>query len=625
MQKEMSTFMNPDKIQDRVRALRDVMERRHIDAYYVGTADPHNSEYVAPHFQARAWLTGFSGSAGTAVVTRDRALLWTDGRYHIQAEKQLAGTPFELMKQGMPGVPTVGAWMAEMLPAGACVALDGRLIPDAAATRMERQLGAKGIRVAFDLDAVDMIWDDRPDLPKGEIFIHDLRYAGRTASDKIADVRRNMVADGADYALYVGLDDIAWLMNFRGSDIPFNPVVLAFALITRDEAVLFIDEDKVGGVARTYFSEQGITIAPYDALAARLAALSPGVLVADRNRVSRAMIAALPETVTVLAKQDYPSLMKAVLNKVELRSMYRAGVRDSVAVTRFMHFMKCHAVDRGMNEYDVTHVLHDLRATSDMFFTESFSTISAYGPNAAMMHYQATREQHADLKAEGLYLVDCGAQTLDGTTDITRTFALGPITDRARRDYTLTLKSHIALASLIFLRGANGTTLDAVARTVMWRERMDYKCGTGHGFGFVAGVHEGPQRLTHHPSFGAYGFREHNVITIEPGVYREGEHGIRLENDYVVVGVDDALSVNHDTNEVILDEHPPVPDVMGDIYVKFFPLTFVPFDRDAIDVAMLTDDEIAWLNDYNRAIRREVCPYLTGDVLAFTMAMTEPF
>ncbi len=609
-------------IHDKVKRLRNLMKENHVDACLVGTADPHNSEYLAPYYQARAWLTGFTGSAGTAVVTADRALLWADGRYYLQSEKQLEASPFELMKQGSPGVPSPWEWLAQSLGRGKRVAVDGRLLPEAKAREQEEELDRRGIALITGLDLIGMIWEDRPQPPSGPIFHHDIRYTGRHASDKIAGVRARMKEDGADYALYVGLDDIAWLMNFRGSDVPHNVVALAFALITREEAFLFIDPAKVGPKEGEVFQSQGITVLPYDEITAKLQSLHRGHLVTDTRRTGRALIAALPEHVTVQAGRDYPFLMKARLNPVELDCQLAAGLRDSVAVTRYLYFVKSRAAAEGLNEIEVTEKLASLRRESDSFIIESFPTISAYGANAVMMHYQASPEAKSRLQEEGFYLVDCGAQSLDGTTDITRTISLSPPTDQEKRDYTMTLKSHVALASQPFLKGSSGVALDAIARAVMWRYGLDYKCGTGHGFGYVLGVHEGPHRMTNNPKFGDYGFHEDMVITIEPGVYREGKHGIRLENDYLVLPDNQWIEIRE--GRALLREKEQVLNEAGDTFLHFQSMTYVPFDREAIDVSLLTAGEAGWLNSYNQAVREAVLPWLADDEAAFVLDQTRP-
>ncbi|MCK9176731.1 MAG: M24 family metallopeptidase, partial [Clostridiales bacterium] len=378
---------------------------------------------------------------------------------------------------------------------------------------------------------------------------------------------------------------------------------------------------KVNDTEEERFLKEGVAVKPYMSIEASLSALSSGVLVADKNRVSRSLIHALPPDVILLNKRDYPYLMKAVLNDVELASQFKAGIRDSVAVSRYLYYVKHVAVKEGLNEIEVAEKLRELRQESDQFIIESFPTISAYGKNAAMMHYQATPEQYSQLQPRGLYLVDCGAQSYDGTTDITRTVSLGALTEEERRDYTETLKSHIQLASLPFLDGTSGVALDAVARSSMWRYGLDYKCGTGHGFGFVSGVHEGPQRLTHVPRFGDYGFREHIVITIEPGVYREGKHGIRLENDYIVLKINCEAVI--DKGEIHFEENEYPLNEAGDQFLRFQTMTFVPFDRDAIDKNRLSPDELAWLNDYHEAVRALILPFLEGDEYDFVYRETE--
>lgn len=610
-------------VNEKLDALRALMAKEGVDAAYVGTADPHDSEYVAPYYQARAWLTGFTGSAGTAVVTRDRALLWADGRYHIQAQAQLLGTSIELMKQGTPDVPAPENWLADHLPSGSSLWADGRLLPEALARKMEEVLGPKGIRLETGLDLLDPLWEDRPASPSGKIFAHDIQYTGRSSSDKVREIRAKMEGEGADYALYVGLDDIGWLYNFRGSDVPNSAVTLAFALISREEASLFIDPAKVDEAMRAFFDKDKISLYPYDRIQDHLGRLAPGRMVANLKRLSRALVQALPSGVTLIDRVDYPHEMKAVLNDVELMNLFRAGLRDSLAVTRYLYYVKHVAAPRGLDEWEVKDRLRAIRAESDLFIIESFPTISAYGANAAMMHYQATKEAKSRLETRGFYLVDCGAQSYDGTTDITRTISLGPLTDQEKTDYTMTLKSHIQLASLPFLDGTSGVALDAVARSVMWRYGLDYKCGTGHAFGYLSGVHEGPQRLSYSPQHGSHGFRQNMVITIEPGVYREGRHGIRLENDYVALKANRRVAVKGQCVE-FCDLEEEVNEA-GDLFLRFQTLTFVPFDRAAILASLLTEEEIAWLNDYHLAVQRALSPFLKGEELDFLMDETRPF
>ena len=595
-------------VNEKISALRDLMQEHGLYAYYIGTADPHNSEYIADHFRSRAFMSGFEGSAGTLVVTMDQALLWVDGRYHIQAGKDLAGSEIILMKAGAPGVPKTQDWLVDKLPQASKLAIAGSLHSDNEIGRMALKLSHKDITLITDLDLVDQLWEDRPPLPQGRVRSHPLKYAGRSSSDKIAEVRELMKQDLADAAFYVGLDDIMWLTNLRGEDVPGNPVALSYALIEKEKATLFINPDSLdSGVAET-LADQGVTVAPYDSVRHALHGLQAERIVLDRDRVSRSLVEALPGESKIIVKRDYLQLMKAKLNDLQQKSQLEAGMRDSAYVTSYLYFVKHKAVELGHNEYSVTAELERLRQQDPLYIEASFSSISAYGPNAAMMHYQATEENHAKLEAHGLYLVDCGAQMWDGTTDITRTIAMGELTRAEKEAYTLTLRSHIALASLPFLKDTSGVALDAVARSVVWRENSDYKCGTGHGVGFIAGVHEGPQRLTANYNAGGQTFEPGMVITIEPGVYVEGELGVRLENDYIVVPSD------FETN------------AQGDIFYRFKTFIFVPFDRDAILVEKMSAAELNWLNDYHAQVREVLLPRLEDEaVKEYVLRETEAF
>lgn len=595
-------------VNEKISALRRLMQEHGLYAYYIGTADPHNSEYIADHFRSRAFMSGFGGSAGTLVVTMDQALLWADGRYHIQAAGDLEGSEIILMKDGAPGVPKTPDWLADNLPQASKLAIGGSLHSDNEIGRLALKLSRKEISLITDLDLVDQIWEDRPPLPQGRVRSHPLKYAGETTAEKIAGVRALMKQDLADAAFYVGLDDIMWLANLRGEDVPGNPVALSYALIEKDKATLFINMDNLDdGLAET-LADQGLTLAPYDSVRDALRGLLAERIVLDRDRVSRSLVEALPRGSKIIVKSDYLQGMKAKLNDIQQQAQLEAGIRDSAYVTAYLYFVKHKAVELGHNEYSVTAELERLRRRDPLYMEASFSTISAYGPNAAMMHYQATEESNADLEAHGLYLVDCGAQMWDGTTDITRTIALGELTEAEKEAYTLTLRSHIALASLPFLKGSSGVALDAVARSVVWRENFDYKCGTGHGVGFVAGVHEGPQRLSANINVGSQTFEPGMVITIEPGIYLEGELGVRLENDYIVVP--SAFETN----------------TQGDIFYSFKTFIFVPFDRDAILVEKMSAAELTWLNDYHAQVREVLLPRLEDEaVREYVLKETEAF
>lgn len=584
-------------VNEKISALRKLMQANDLYAYYIGTSDPHNSEYIADHFRTRAYMSGFEGSAGTLVVTMKEALLWADGRYHIQAAKDLEGSEIILMKQGAPGVPKVLDWLINNMPQSSKLAIAGELHSDSEIGRMALLLSRKDISLITKLDLIDEIWEDRPALPQGKVRLHPLKYAGQSTADKLSEIRSLMSRDQADAAFYVGLDDIMWLMNIRGEDVPGNPVTLSFALIEKEKATLFINLDNLEDGLAAALAEEGVTLAPYETVYSALSDLKAERIVLDRTRVSRSLVDSLPKQSKIITKSDYPHLLKAKLNEQQQEAQLEAGIRDSVYVTSYLYFVKHKAVELGHNEYSVTAELERLRRQDPLYVGESFASISAYGANAAMMHYQASAEDYAQLEARGLYLIDCGAQMWDGTTDITRTIALGELTQAEKEAYTLTLRSHIALASLPFLKGTSGVALDAVARSVVWRENFDYKCGTGHGVGFVGGVHEGPQRLTGSVEHGGQIFEPGMVITIEPGVYLEGELGVRLENDYIVVPAE--MEVN----------------TQADIFYSFKPFTFVPFDRDAILVDKMSTAELMWLNDYHTQVRETLLPRIDDELV----------
>lgn len=584
-------------VNEKISALRKLMQANDLYAYYIGTSDPHNSEYIADHFRTRAYMSGFEGSAGTLVVTMKEALLWADGRYHIQAAKDLEGSEIILMKQGAPGVPKVLDWLINNMPQSSKLAIAGELHSDSEIGRMALQLSRKDISLITKLDLIDEIWEDRPALPQGKVRLHPLKYAGQSTADKLSEIRGLMSRDQADAAFFVGLDDIMWLMNIRGEDVPGNPVTLSFALIEKEKATLFINLDNLEDGLAAALAEEGVTLAPYETVYSALSDLKAERIVLDRTRVSRSLVDSLPKQSKIITKSDYPHLLKAKLNEQQQEAQLEAGIRDSVYVTSYLYFVKHKAVELGHNEYSVTAELERLRRQDPLYVGESFASISAYGANAAMMHYQASAEDYAQLEARGLYLIDCGAQMWDGTTDITRTIALGELTQAEKEAYTLTLRSHIALASLPFLKGTSGVALDAVARSVVWRENFDYKCGTGHGVGFVGGVHEGPQRLTGSVEHGGQIFEPGMVITIEPGVYLEGELGVRLENDYIVVPAEMELNTQ------------------ADIFYSFKPFTFVPFDRDAILVDKMSTAELMWLNDYHTQVRETLLPRIDDELV----------
>lgn len=586
---------------EKLAKLRQKMAQNKLTAYYINTADPHQSEYVADHFKNRAWLTGFTGSAGYALVTADAALLWVDGRYYIQAAKQIAGSEFEMMKMGNSDYPTLNQYLAQTLRAGDSLGVNGEMVSQKAFEDFQALLNPLGVDLKSDLQLVEDIWSDRPPMPQSKVFVHEPQYTGLTAAEKVDLVREKMAEDGVESALYAGLNDICWLFNIRADDIKNTPVVISYALISRDGATLYVDQSKLDQNVQKHLAENGITVRDYAQVFSDLEQLESKSLVVDKNMVNHKLFAQVPEGVKILDKTDYPYAIKSCLNPVELENQRRAYVRDAVALTKFIYYVKKNVGKVQLDELKVEEVLHNLRAEQENFLDDSFSTIAAYGPNAAMMHYSASPESFSQIQPSGFLLVDSGGHYLDGTTDITRTISCGPLTDEEIRDYSLTLKSHINLARAVFLSGVTGYYLDVLARQPLWQHHMDYKCGTGHGVGYLLSVHEGPQRfnMTYKP----VPLHPGMVITNEPGVYKEGSHGIRLENDYVVAE----------------DQK-----VGADQYLKLDCLSFVPFDRAAIDTAYLEGYEVDWFNAYQKKVYDLLSPYLTESERAWLESETQP-
>ncbi len=597
----------------RLAELRRKMLEHSIDAYYVNTADFHQSEYIAEAFRTRAWLTGFSGSAGYALVTADKALLWTDGRYFIQAEKELQGTGFELMKMNTPGYPTIEQWIKENLPSGSLLGMNGEVMSQAHYERWLTELDAEQnphhehepkLTLVTDLHLVEDIWLDRPALPGTDTFVHDLAFTGATIEQKLEQVREMLKTEVADAVLYQRLDDICWLYNFRGHDIPNNPVSLCFTLVTQNKALLFIEQAKLSSAVKEHLAQAQIELRPYfalaDVLANELGSLGVKKLITNKQIISCELYHQIPAVVQIINRQDYVQLQKAILNETEQKCLKEAYIADAVALTKFIYWVKQNVAQGELNELNTADYLHELRFLDPYFIEDSFSTISAYGANAAMMHYSASSENYSKLEPKGFYLIDSGGQYYKGTTDITRTISLGKLSKQEKEDYTYTLKSHIALAKAVFLAGTDGYYLDAIARQPLWQQLLDYKCGTGHAVGYVLGVHEGPHRISRAKNF--VPLEPGMLVTNEPGVYRENEYGIRLENDLIVV----LAGVNAD-----------------DVFYKFENISFVPFDKDAILPDLLTADELSWLNAYQAKTYELLKDYLSEDEAKWLLQETE--
>lgn len=595
--------MNSSLIPMRIASLRKRMSEENIDAYYVNTADAHQSEYIADYYQTRAWLSGFTGSAGYIVVTRDQANLWADGRYYIEAERAIEGTGIELMRMGMKGVPNLYEHLKSVLPQGGTLGFDGRMLSQKSLNDLEKQLSDKSPNFRSDIDLVGDLWEDRPSLPEAKIYIHDIQFTGQTAKEKIDAIREKMSQDGCDASLMISLDNIAWTTNLRGGDVAHTPVFLSYLLITPDAAKLFVDTQKLSDDVKHHLKENEIEFEAYSGIDRTLMEFKVAKIQVDTGRISSYHFSLLPESIEVHDTASYAYEMKAQLNETEMACTRQAMLRDSAVVTQYLHWVKQEAGKEASDEFTAQNKLTEMRQPLENFIEESFNSISAYGPNAAMMHYSASADKTSEIKPEGLYLIDCGSQFYDGTTDITRTIAVGPITDEMRHDFTHTLRSHINLARAIFLENRNGDDLDILARAPLWEVKTDYKSGTGHGIGYVLGVHEGPQ------GFGRGARRvtlkEGMVVTIEPGVYKADKFGIRLENDYVVVPAGE-------------------DELQGDSYLKFDCLTFVPFDRDAIDPALLSKSELTWINEYHANCYNKLQTFLPEEDLTWLQEACAP-
>ena len=585
-----------NEITERIARLRRLMETYHMDAYLVPTADFHESEYVGEHFACRKYITGFTGSAGTAVIMQDMAGLWTDGRYFIQAAQQLEGTPVTLFKMGEPDVPTIHKFLEENLKEGMCLGFDGRTVSAEEAETLERILQKKQVHFSVNEDLIGNIWDDRPALSCEPVMELSEKWAGRSRADKIREIRSKLKEKGADLFILTSLDDIAWLLNIRGNDIDYVPVVLSYLVLNETECIWFLQEEVVDDKIRAYLEENHITTKPYDAIYDYVPEIpADAVVLMNRGTVNYRIVNSLDKAIKVVDKPNPTELMKAVKNKTEVDNTRAAHVKDGVAFTKFMYWLKTNIGKIPMTEISASDYLEARRREQDNFIELSFNTICAYGANAAMMHYAATPESDAELKPEGFLLVDSGGHYFEGTTDITRTMALGPITDEMRLHFTTVCRSNMNLAHAKFLYGCTGLNLDILSRGPLWEMGIDYKCGTGHGVGYVLNVHEGPNgfRWRVVPERHDNGVLEEGMITTdEPGVYLEGKYGIRTENELVC--------------------HKAEKNEYGQ-FMEFENITYAPIDLDAIAPDLLSAREKKMLNDYHKMVYDTISPYMTAE------------
>ena len=578
-----------NNINQRLASLREVMKREHLAAFIFPSTDAHQSEYVADHWLGRAWISGFNGSAGTAVVTMTSAALWTDSRYFLAAEEQLHGTEFQLMKLRIPGTPSIAEWLGKELAdvASPEVGLDGWVNSYAATSSKISDLRkAGGITVRTNLDPLAEIWKDRPSIPENPVEIQPLEYAGEDATSKIQRIRKALRTYHADGILVSALDDIAWTLNLRGTDVHCNPVFVSYLLIASDKVSLFVDEAKVSAEVRAYLEAHGVSLYNYNKVEDGLKEYSEYNILLDANETSYYLWKTV-KCQEIVAKTSPIPAMKAVKCEAEIAGYRRAMLRDGVAMVKFLKWLVPAVEAGGQTEMSIDRKLTSLRAEQEQFRDISFDTIAGYQAHGAIVHYEASAETDAPLKPEGLLLLDSGAQYQDGTTDVTRTIALGPVTEEMKHIYTLVLKGHIQLELAKFPDGASGTQLDALARENMWREGLNFLHGTGHGVGSYLNVHEGPHqvRMEYMPA----PLRAGMTVTDEPGLYLAGKFGVRIENTLLI------------------------KDYMESDFGKFLQmesLTLCPIDTAPIDVDMLLPEELNWLNSYHAEVYAKLAPYL---------------
>lgn len=583
-------------IKQRIENIRDLMKEKNIYAYIVPSSDYHQSEYVGDYFKSREFMSGFTGSAGTLIISMDEAGLWTDGRYFIQAENELKDSGIKLFKMGEEGVPTIEEYLLEKLPKNSTLGFDGRVMSVKEGQSLANKLAFKGINIEYKYDLVNDIWEDRCSLPTEKAFLLGTEYSGESFSDKLSRIRAVMKEKKATTHILASLDDIAWLFNIRGRDVKSNPVVLSYAVISIDSVYLFIDKNKIGEDIRAELSKENVQIKGYEEVYEFIKNIDENeVVLIDTSKVNYAIYNNIPSNVQKIEERNPSILFKSIKNEIELKNIRNSHIKDGVAFTKFMYLLKNNIGKIEITEISATQKLEEFRREQDKFIEPSFSTIAAYKDHAAMMHYSATEESNYKLEPRDLFLVDSGGQYFDGTTDITRTIALGPIPENVRKDFTNVVRGMIRLSKAKFLYGCRGYNLDILARGPLWEEGVDYKCGTGHGIGFVLNVHEGPN-----------GFRwkvrediddscileEGMVTTNEPGVYVENSHGIRIENEIVVRKAE--------KNEY------------GQ-FMDFEVITFAPIDLDAIDESLILKDEKVYLNNYHKQVYDKISPYLNEE------------
>lgn len=585
----------------RINDLREAMKSQDVAATIIPRTDAHLSEYISDHWHVVRYLSGFTGSAATMVVTLDKALLWTDSRYFLQAAQQLEGSGIELMKEGLPDTPDIPTWLCDHLQAGATVGIDGMTFSIAACEELAKTLAAHGIDIKVDFSPIDNLWADRPALPSDKIFVHDIKYAGEDAKSKISRVLANAATAGASSVFLSALDEIAWTLNIRSNDVPDNPVATSFLYLSPEGSALLVDPVKMTPEVEAYLKDAGVDVKPYSAVKDFLAALPETekvLMSATQNAVELAHIAG---DRAVKGKSPV-AMLKAVKNDVQLAGTREAMKRDGVAlVYSFMEIERRLKSGETLTEMDVAEILTRRRAEQPLYFEDSFATIAGFGAHGAIVHYTADEKSNAEIKGDNLLLIDSGANYIDGTTDITRTIAIGTPTAEMKHDFTRVMQGHIAISTAIFPAGTRGHQLDAMARMPLWKEGKSYLHGTGHGVGHFLNVHEGPQSIRLNDTMAP--MLPGMITSNEPGIYLSDRYGIRCENLVLTV--------------------PAMTTEFGDFY-KFEELTLFPFDLSLVDTSIMSAEEIAWVNDYHTTVRERLIPMLDAEGAAWLADKTRP-
>ena len=587
-------------IKERIHALRMTFRPNNIKAFIIPSTDPHLSEYVAPYWMSREWISGFTGSAGTAVILMDKAGLWTDSRYFLQEEKELEGSGITLYKEMLPETPSITKFLCQNLKPGESVSIDGKMFSVQQVEQMKEDLAPYQLQVNLFGDPLKNIWKDRPSMPDAPAFIYDVKYAGKSCGEKVAAIRTELKKKGI-FALFLSsLDEIAWTLNLRGSDVHCNPVIVSYLLVTQDEVVYFISPEKITQEVNEYLQEQQVSLRKYDEAESFLNSFTGENILIDPKKTNYAIYSAINPACKVVRGESPVTLLKAIRNEQEIAGIHHAMQRDGVALVKFLKWLEASVLSGKETELSVDRKLHEFRAAQPLYMGESFDTIAGYKEHGAIVHYSATEESDVTLQSKGFLLLDSGAQYLDGTTDITRTIALGELTEEEKTDYTLILKGHIALAMAKFPAGTRGAQLDVLARMPIWSHGMNFLHGTGHGVGHFLSVHEGPQsiRMNENPIVLQPGM----VTSNEPGVYKAGSHGIRTEN----------LTLVCKDKEGMFGE-----------YFKFETITLCPICKKGIIKEMLTAEEVKWFNDYHQTVYKKLSPSLNEEEKKWLLEATK--